>query len=293
MDIGWDDVRLFLAVAETGSVSGAARRLRLGQPTVSRRLSELEYQLGYPLFRRGVSGASLTSAGERLVAPAKKMAEWAAELDRAAAKDDGDPRGLVRLTAPPGVAFELVTPFAAWLRTKLPQVRLEVLSSMNYLDLVRGEADLALRFKPPTDPDLQVLAVVREQAKIYVSKAYAAKLPKHYTLADLDWIAWAPPYDTLPPNPQLAQLIPGFAPAFTSDSFLVQWRACEAGLGAFITALGNHRFARPTNLVALPLDLGPSGASELHLLSTRRALEIPRVRAVADALLEKIDEATR
>ncbi len=288
MDMSWEDVRLFLAVAEAGSVSGAARRLRLGQPTVSRRLAELEYHLGYPLFRRGVSGAALTAAGERLVPPAQKMAEWAAELDRAAAKDEGKPRGLVRLTAPPGVAYELMAPFAAWLRHRLPELRLELLSTMSYLDLVRGEADLALRLKAPTDPDLKVLATVREKVGVYVAKSYAARLPKKYGLGDLDWIAWAPPYDSLPPNPQLAALIDGFAPVFTSDSFLVQWRAAECGVGAFITALGTHRFARPTNLVPLPLDLGPFGQSELHLVAAKRALDIPRVRAVAELLVEKM-----
>ena len=82
MDISWDDARLFLAIAETGSFSGAARRLRIGQPTVSRRLAALEYAVGATLFRRSVDGAALTAAGERLVLPAKKMAEWAGELHR-------------------------------------------------------------------------------------------------------------------------------------------------------------------------------------------------------------------
>jgi len=288
MDMPWNDVQLFLAVAETGSVSGGARKLRLGQPTVSRRLADLEYQLGYTLFRRGVSGAALTAAGERLLAPAKKMAEWAAEVDRTASKSQSAPRGVVRLTAPPGVAFELVAPFAAWLRTKLPEIQLEVLSTMAYLDLVRGEADLAIRLKAPTDSDLRVLTTVKESVHVYAAKSYAAKLPRRYTMADLDWIAWAPPYDSLPPNPQLAQLIPDFKPAFTSDSFLVQLRAAEAGVGAFITAISNHYFKRNTGLVPLAIDLGPYGQSEAHLVAAKSALEIPRVRAVADLLMEKL-----
>lgn len=288
MDMSWDDVQLFLAVAETGSVSGGARKLRLGQPTVSRRLADLEYHLGYPLFRRAVSGASLTAAGERLLAPAKKMAEWAAEVDRTASKSESAPRGVVRLTAPPGVAYELMAPFASWLRTKLPEIRLEVLSSMAYLDLVRGEADLAIRIKKPADPDLKVLATVREKVHVYAAKSYAAKLPKQYTMADLDWIGWAPPYDSLPPNPQLSQMIPNWKPVFTSDSFLVQWRAAEAGVGCFITALGNHKFMRSTALVPLDIELGPFGQAETYLVAAKSALDIPRVRAVADVLVEKM-----
>src|SRR5512140_280737 len=99
MDTPWDDVRLFLAVAETGSLSGAAQRLRIGQPTVSRRLAALEYSMGAKLFLRSVNGASLTVAGERLLAPARKMAEWAGEVGRAAESTDQSPRGLVRVTS--------------------------------------------------------------------------------------------------------------------------------------------------------------------------------------------------
>src|SRR4029079_13334770 len=108
MDIAWDDVRIFLAVAEAGSVSGAARQLRLGQPTISRRLAEMEQAIGSRLFARGVGGATLTSAGERLLAPAKNMAEWAGEVARAAEADEAAPQGVVRITHPPYPCFHLV-----------------------------------------------------------------------------------------------------------------------------------------------------------------------------------------
>src|SRR5215510_8260376 len=116
MDISWDDVRIFLAVAEAGSVSGAARQLRLGQPTISRRLAEMEQAMGSRLFARGVGGATLTSAGERLLAPAKKMAEWAGEVARAADTHETTPQGLVRITASPFLCFDFVAPFGAWCR---------------------------------------------------------------------------------------------------------------------------------------------------------------------------------
>src|SRR5262247_439701 len=105
MDIPWEDLKLFLAVVETGSFSGAAKRLRLGQPTISRRLAELEYGLGYKLFERTASGATPTAAAARLLEPARKMAEWAGEVQRAAAAGDRSPQGIVRIAATPGVAF--------------------------------------------------------------------------------------------------------------------------------------------------------------------------------------------
>ncbi len=290
MDIPWEDVRLFLAVAETGSLSGAARRLRIGQPTVSRRLAALEYSLGTTLFRRSVDGASLTSAGERLLAPAKKMAEWAGELGRAAESSDPSPRGLVRITAPPHLCTDFLAPFAAWLAGMHPGLRMEVLSSIHYLDLNRGEADLALRGKVPTQESLQVLLSLELENVVCVAKSLAAKLPRKPGFADVPWIAWAPPLDTLPPNPQLEELIPGFTPAFTSDNFLVHLAAAEAGVGAVVMSRLQHRFSRPTSLVPLPIDLGPFARSSLHLVCAKSALDIPRVRRVSELLITELEK---
>jgi DNA-binding transcriptional LysR family regulator len=288
MDIPWEDVRVFLAVAETRSMSAAARQLRLGQPTVSRRLAALEDALGYALFRRTVAGVALTVGGERWMSPARKMAEWAGELQRAAGAADRRPHGLVRITAPPGIAWEFVAPFAAWLRKKQPGLRIELLSTMHYLDLARGEADLALRTRPASDGDLTTIGSLRHRNAAMASRSYAANLRRGYGFADLDWICWAPPFDQLAPNPQLEQLIPNFAPVFTCDNFLVQRQAAEAGLGAMILGAARHRFLPPSSLVPLKIDLGPYGESSVHLVCAKSALDIPRVRLVADLLAAEL-----
>ncbi|NOK16316.1 LysR family transcriptional regulator [Corallococcus carmarthensis] len=287
MDISWDDARLFLAIAETGSFSGAARRLRIGQPTVSRRLAALEYAVGASLFRRGVEGAALTAAGERLVVPAKKMAEWAGELHRAAESADSSPRGIVRVTATPFMSFDFVAPFAAFVAQKHPGLRLEVHSQIQYLDLGRGEADLALRGRLPTSADLKLVDTLEVPNSVFVSKALKARLPKKVTLQQLPWVAWGPPFESVPPNPQLESMIPGFAPSFTADNYLVMLAAAEAGLGAMVMARMAHRFTRPTQLVPLDLDLGPFSRSQTHLVCAKSALDIPRVRRVSELLLEE------
>ena len=284
MDINWDDVQLFLAVAETGSLSGAARQLRIGQPTVSRRLAALEYRMGAKLFDRRVDGASLTSAGERLVLPATRMAEWAGEVGRVAESPTQAPRGLVRVTGSPFVCHDFLAPFAAWLAQKEPGLRLEVLSTMEYLDLGRGEADLALRLRPPVDGDLVLIHDAKYVNHVYVSRSLAARLPKRPRVEDIPWLAWAPSWDHLPPNPQLRAMIPNFRPQFTTDNFLVMLAAAEAGVGAMVMAIPHHRFIRPRQLVALKIDLGPHATSRLCLVSARSALEIPRVRRVAELL---------
>jgi len=293
MDISWDDAKLFLAIAETGSLSGAARRLQLGQPTVTRRLAMLEYTVGAGLFRRSVEGAALTSAGERLLGPAKKMAEWAGELHRAAEAHDGAPRGLVRITSSPFICFDFLAPFAGFLAQKHPGLRLEVLSSMQHLDLARGEADLALRVKAPSNPDLQLVHSMEVESAVFVSKALKAKLPKKPTLQTLPWIAWCPPFDSIPPNPQLEAMIPNFTPAFTADHFLVQLAAAEAGVGAMVLGRVSHRFTRDSPLVPLDLDLGPYGKQTLHLVCAKSALDIPRVRRVAELVVDELKRTQR
>lgn len=287
-DGGWDDVRLFLAVAETGSVSAAARQLRLGQPTVSRRLAELEEALGYSLFRRHVGGAALTTEGEKLLPAARKMAEWAGEIARASEAESTGPVGRVRITAPPGTCASFLAPFAAWLADREPGILVEALATVNYLDLVRGEADLAFRSGHTSSPDLRVLATLAVRNRLYASAQYAKRLPRKVRLEELRWIAWAPPFEDITPNPQLRALIPNFRPAFTSDNYLVMVAAAEAGAGVMVFPEVLHRFAPKSSLVPLDVDLGPHGDSVAQLVCAKRALEVPRVRVVADLLVEEL-----
>jgi DNA-binding transcriptional LysR family regulator len=292
MHIPWNDLQLFLTVAETGSLSAAAKRLRITQPTVSRRLAELESTLGEPLFVRSVDGAALTSFAERLVEPARRMAEWSAEIDRAVERGDTKPRGVVRITAPPGIAYEFVAPFAAVVRDKLPDVRLEVVSSVQYLDLSRREADLALRLAAPTQRDVEIVAKLEHDVGIFASASYEKSLPRRYKLADVAFVGWAPPLDHLSPNPELARVIPGFTPSFASDDFLIQLRAAEAGLGAIFLGRVKHRFGPTHSLVELDVNIGAIKRT-LHLACARSALAIPRVRAVADLLARELGRTKR
>jgi DNA-binding transcriptional LysR family regulator len=293
--IPWSEVELVVAIAEGGSLSRAAAALAVTQPTVSRRLAALEADLGEPLFTRGVDGTTLTAFGERVLEPARRMAECASEVARTAAAAEVRPRGVVRLTAPPGVAFDFIAPLAGELRARLPEIDLEVASTTDYLDLARRDADLAIRVQPLTRPDtrraLVAVATIEHGIAAYATAAYARTLPRGYGLADVAWIAWPRSHAQLPPNPQLAARIPGFRPAFASDDFLVQLRAAEAGVGAIILGQLRSPRALPTPLVELAIDLAMR--STLHLVAARAALAIPRVRAVADFFAAELAIAAR
>lgn len=284
MDIPWDDARLFLAVADAGSVSAAARQLKITQPTASRRIAQLEAGLGEPLFVRSAGGATLTRFGETLLEPARRMAEGAGELSRAAARGETTIEGIVRLTAPPGIAFALCAPFAAELRTALPALQLEVVSSTRYLDLSRREADLALRFERPALRDQALLASVEMEVAAYATRELVRSLGRRPGIADVPWIGWARPFDDQPPTSMLARKIPDFRPSFASDDFLVQYRAAELGVGALLLGRMRSRFERATPLVELRLHDLPRVKTHLHLVCAKSALWVPRIRAVADRL---------
>lgn len=289
MNISWDDARLFLAVAESGSFTAAAKHLRVPQPTISRRIAELEYQLGWSLFHRGKRGTRLTTDGARLVEPARQMARWAAELESNVAHREKSPEGTVRLTAPPGICFDVLLEFCRQLKPKHPKLRVELLASTDHLDLSRGDADLAIRTRRPTGAELSLLTTITVQSAAFASPEYAAQLPSPCALAEVGWISWCAPMQHVIPYPQLDAVIENFVPAFASDNFLIQQRACELGLGALILGDVSHPYLRKMGLVRLTLTT-PLPKSEMHLVCAKSMEHVPRVRAVARALTDVLAE---
>ena len=151
-ELNWQDIRLFLAVAEGGSFSSSARELKLGQPTLSRRIAELEEQLGQPLFIRQSQGCELTAFGAKLLPAAEQMALWSTEA-MTQMQTPNKYEGRVCIAAPPAIAFIFLPPFAAELKQQFPNIQLEVRSDIATLNLARGEADLSLRIAEPEQED--------------------------------------------------------------------------------------------------------------------------------------------
>lgn len=257
------------------------------QPTLSRRIAELEEAVGSPLFARKRQGTELTATGSRLLPAAQSMAEWAMAAQVQVAPHTAMPQGSVRIAAPPGIAREMLVPLALKLRQAHPQLRLDVLSSTKMLNLGRGEADLALRTQQPTDADVVCVYAVRTPMRVYVAPSYAQRLPAHPQLADLSWICWAAPYQDMRVNQALAALIPDFQPVFASDDFLVQLSACEAGIGAMVLPQPLYRYAqrhRQPGLQELDIDLGPGAEGGLYVVCHKRFRHLPKVQWVIDNL---------
>ena len=128
------------------------------------------------------------------------------------------------------------------------------------------------------------------KAAAFASRAYARRLPPRYGLGDVDWIAWAPPFEEMPPNPQLrAVLGERFRPVFTSNDYLVQLAAAEAGVGVMVLGRRFHRLSRIGQFVELDLISAPARAPPSTWWSPNGWSTFPGIRAVTDALLGELD----
>ena len=146
----WDFYRSFLGVLRQGSLSAAARALGLTQPTLGRHVDELETALGTVLFLRSPHGLVPTEAAEALRPHAEAMASAAASLVRASSGDSASPRGTVRLTASEFVGVEVLPPMLTEFRRRYPGIDIELVLSNRSQDLLRRDADLAVRMVAPT-----------------------------------------------------------------------------------------------------------------------------------------------
>lgn len=151
---GWELYRTFLGVLEAGSQSGAARALGVAQPTVGRHIEALEQALGQVLFTRSPSGYLPTEAALALQPYAQALQAAAAALLRAAAGQGEGVRGTVRISASEVVGVELLPPILATLRREQPQLSIELSLSNQVEDLLRHEADIAVRMLRPTQEAL-------------------------------------------------------------------------------------------------------------------------------------------
>lgn len=141
----WDDLKTVLAIAEAGSLSGAARGLGVSHATVFRRLRAIEDRFGVKLFDRDAGGYTPTPAGEDIAQAAKRMESEVVGVERRVAGRDLLPSGSLRITTTDTLLSSLLTPILAAFRSDYPEIRLEVSVSNAPLSLARREADVAVR----------------------------------------------------------------------------------------------------------------------------------------------------
>jgi DNA-binding transcriptional LysR family regulator len=185
-DPDWTLWRSFLAVARSGGLSQAARSLHLTQPTLGRHIAALEQALGAALFTRSNDGLRPTERALLLVPQAEAMAASAATLLRLASGEAEAAEGQIRLTASEFIGVAVLPPMLARFRALHPGIDLDLVLSNRNLDLLRGDADLAVRNVPPTQSALVVRRVGEAPVGLFAHRSYA---DTHGLPADLDDLA--------------------------------------------------------------------------------------------------------
>jgi DNA-binding transcriptional LysR family regulator len=173
-DFNWSLVQSFLAVAEGGSFTAAARRLGISQPTVGRQIAELERQIGAPLFQRENRGHRLTDAGAELLGHAQAMKDSAAQMSLAAAGQSQVLSGTVRITASVVVSHYLLPAILANIRRAEPDIELELNPSDATENLLFREADIAVRMYRPEQLDVITRKVGAQKFGLYASRDFIA-----------------------------------------------------------------------------------------------------------------------
>jgi len=181
----WRALQDVVTVAETGSLSAASRRLKVSQPTVGRRIEKLEEKLGAVLFTRTAQGLLLTELGESIIENAKRMKEEALAIERLTTGANQQLQGVVRLSLIEDIGIYWLPKKLAEFHNQFPQLSVEVNIDNKNVNLLRREADIAVRLARPEQPDLICRKAGRFRMAIYASREYLAQNGTPKRLSDL------------------------------------------------------------------------------------------------------------
>jgi DNA-binding transcriptional LysR family regulator len=287
--VSWEDQRAFVAVLEEGSLSAAARRLGVSQPTVRARLNALEQALGVVLFTRSMRGVVPTDQARALIGPARMMANASETFIRAAAGPSDRVAGIVRLSVSDVVGVELLPAMLVELRHRHPDLIIETVLSNASANLLEQEVDIAVRMHRPAQEALVAKEVPPIPIGLFAHVEYLAARGMPLSVAELER------HDIIGSDRSVADL--AFASAFLpgvsrkryvirTDSHPAQLAAARAGLGIAIIqlaiGLGDDRLQR----VLPDLEISPL---RTWIVTHESLRTTPRIRTVFDHLVSAFD----
>ena len=282
-DFNWDDTRIFLAVARSGTLSGAAETMDMGIATLSRRLDRLEKSLAVPLFSRHQSGYRLTDDGEALLARAEAL-EHAGLAFGETARLQGNVAGLVRLATSDNLAAHFLLPSLNGLMEIYPDLRVEVLSGVQSVNLHRRDADLAIRMVKPESGNLTLKRLGKVGFGLYSADTGLAG-STDVAFNNAQYIGWPESHQHLPAARWITRTLRGRPCRVEANTLLAQLSAVSAGLGLGVLP---HFMARKNGLQCVNADIGVD--QTLWLVMHSDLAHSRRVRVVADHLIALFDE---
>lgn len=185
MEMQWDDLRIFLAVARTESLSGAGRVLKVDPATVGRRIARLEENLGAPLFAKSPQGYAMTDAGQRLLGHAERAEAAMGAAVEELAGQAGALSGQIRIGAPDGCANFLLPQVCAAIMADNPDLEVQIVALPRVFNLSKREADMAIGVSPPAAGRLTVQKITDYRLHLAASRRYLRRNPAINTLEDL------------------------------------------------------------------------------------------------------------
>ena len=287
----WSLVRSFLAVLDHGSLLGAARQLRSSQPTIGRHVAELEHQLGVVLFERTGRGLVPTEAATRLAEAARVMQSGADQLARSVSGSERAASGTVRITASQPVACYVLPPLLAQMRLVLPEVQIELVASNAVDNLLRREADIAVRMVQPEQVTLIARRVGKVAMRLCAHQDYLRRRGVPRQPADLL-------SHELIGGDRNDGILKGFTArgfaitreqfAFRTDDVIAAWQAVRAGLG--VGVISDHLIRTDPAVVPL-LPQVRIDPIPVWLAVHREIRTSQRIRAVYDYLAQGLPQA--
>jgi DNA-binding transcriptional LysR family regulator len=281
----WNDLKHFLAVARHGSTIAAGKALGISQSTVHRRLSELEGRIGRELVVRHTAGYRLTEFGRELLPFAEHVEAAVKELEQHVADAARDRRGIIRLTCPEPIVPRLM-PLIERFHARYPKFQVEFVTSDRYLDLLKGEADVAFR-SGDTDDDLIGRKIADSMWAVYASRTYIERHGKPERVEDLAHHLLVSLDESLA-NHRVVKWLEAVAPdvkiAARNNSVLGLVYAVKSGigLGPLPTAIADEQ----EDLVRV-LGPIPELARSWRLLTHPDLRHTPRVSAFFDFIVEE------
>ncbi|MEX0345640.1 MAG: LysR family transcriptional regulator [Rhizobiaceae bacterium] len=287
-DFDWNKARSFLVTAEEGSLSAAARKLGLTQPTLGRQVSALEDELGVALFERVGRGLSLTKGGLELVEHVRKMSEAADRVSLTASGQSQSVQGTVRITATEVASAFVLPPIVKRLRASEPGISIEIVASNSIRDLRRREADIAIRSVRPTDPDLIARKLGTGRAHLYAAHGYVDQMGGLQAAEDFA----AAEFIGFEENEQFLDALNDVGLNLTARNFaistanhLVHWELVKsgAGIGVMVDSVGDSEpLVRRVATWLKPFEY------EIWLVAHREVNTSRRVRLVFDRLVAEL-----
>ena len=285
----WNDLRHLIAVSRHGSTLAAARALGVNQSTVHRRIAELERRVGLTLVKRHPTGYRLSELGETLIEAVLAVDTAVVAVERQVLAIRHDLRGVIRLTCPePTVSRLAASGLLDRFHARYPDLSVEFVTSDRYLDLAKGEADVAFRSGEPTDETLVGRKICDSVWAIYASRSYVGEHGSPASIDDLAGHAMIG-FDGIMQNHRVAKWLPAAVPnariVSRNSSMLGTLSAVKAGLGIapLPTTLGD---AEETLVQVLP----PVGelTRSWYVLTHPDLRRTPRIAAFVDHVMDDV-----